>query len=288
MIPNPSVSRGSIMVPCNTCENCLKRRVSNWSFRLLQEDKQSLSSYFFTLTYAPDTTHITRNGFMGLRKEDLQGFIKRTRARSVRGGQYGNRFKYFAVGEYGGKYMRPHYHVIAFNWDLSVLVGSKNYMAIERGLIKLDGKHEFHNDAWPHGHFTVGSVGGASVGYTMKYISKPSRVPAHRNDDRLPEFALMSKGLGESYLTEQMAKYHLADLERRQFVNGKDGEKYAMPRYYKKKLLSIQDKECLKAWNILEAMKEQKPKENTARERSEAIYAGIERSKLNYLKGQKF
>jgi len=57
--------------------------------------------------------------------------------------------------------------------------------------------------AWSAGHVHYGYVAGASVGYTMKYISKPWQ-PAHRNDDRLAPFSLMSKGLGECYLTKNM------------------------------------------------------------------------------------
>lgn len=171
----------SIAVPCGKCPNCVKRRVSGWSFRLCQESKVSLSNYFITLTY--DTKHvpITQNGFMGLSKRDVQLFFKR-----LRKANRGLRLKYYTAGEYGGKTNRPHYHIILFNAKLETI-----------------------SPAWNLGQVHYGEVSPASVGYTLKYITKPSRIPMHRNDDRQPEFALMSKGLGESYLTYNTRWWHL-------------------------------------------------------------------------------
>lgn len=160
-------------VPCGRCPDCTARRISGWSFRLMQEDKVSNSSLFITLTYDTSNVHITPNGFMGLRKRDIQLFFKRLRKSHGRAHAFnGKRIKYYAVGEYGGRTMRPHYHIILFNASIKLI-----------------------QDAWNQGQVHYGQVTGASVGYTLKYISKPSKVPLHRNDDRQKEFSLMSKGL---------------------------------------------------------------------------------------------
>lgn len=289
MIRNKSVTRGGVTVPCGRCENCLKNRASNWSFRLMQEDKVSLSSYFITLTYEPAHTHITKNGFMDISKRDLQLFFKRFRKLHDRHGMSGKPLKYYAVAEYGGRFYRPHYHIIMFNADLKLLIGAKHADAVKRGTIELDGKRPYTLDAWPFGHITVGQVTGASVGYTMKYVTKPSRIPLHRNDDRTPEFALMSKHLGENYLTPQMIAFHKNDMEKRQYCTTLQGQKITMPRYYKQKMLSLQEKENLRAWNILDKMKAPKtPAKTTARERSEAYYAGRQRLEKNVRHNQKF
>lgn len=128
------------------------------------------SAQFITLTY--DTKHvpITKNLFMSLRKRDVQLFMKRLRFMHgpLKDGQ--KPIKYYVAGEYGGRTLRPHYHIILFNADL---------------------KHI--QSAWDLGQVHYGTVTDASVGYTLKYISKPGRIPLHRNDDRVPEFALMSK-----------------------------------------------------------------------------------------------
>lgn len=297
MIRNKSVTRGSIQAPCGKCENCLKRRVSNWSFRLLQEDKVSDSSYFLTLTYGSEfcPVPVTKNGFMDLSKHHLQLFFKRLRKAHGSDGDIGKSLKYYAVGEYGGKRQRPHYHIILFNARLELLIGAKYADAVKSGILELDGKRQFECEYWSdakldayRGGITIGKVSGASVGYTMKYVSKPSKVPMHRNDDRTPEFSLMSKGLGESYLTGAMVTWHKNAMAERQYCVLEDGKKVSMPRYYKNKILSLQEKECLRAINVLEAMKGNKKRVSTARDRSEAYYTGIERSKLNYSKNQKF
>lgn len=211
----------TIPVPCGRCPPCVKRKTSQWSFRLMQQDKVSYSSQFITLTY--DTKHVplSRNGFMQLSKRDVQLFFKSLRKRihesrsnHINGkGRKPLPVKYYAVGEYGGKTSRPHYHIILFN-----------------------APTEFLQPSWPNGTIHYGTLSGASVGYTLKYISKPGRIPAHKNDDRQPEFALMSKGLGANYLTRQMIAWHKKDLDKRMYVAMEEGKKASMPRYYKEKI----------------------------------------------------
>lgn len=202
----------TIPVPCGKCPNCVKRRVSAWSFRLIQEDKVSTSSHFLTLTY--DTRHIpiTRNGFMSVNKRDVQLFFKRLR-KIHEAHVTLPPIRYFVAAEYGGRTNRPHYHIILFNGEVGDF-----------------GK------AWQLGHIHYGQVSGASVGYTLKYMSKQQRIPAHRNDDREPEFRLMSKGLGASYLTPKMKNWHLQSIEDRMYCNLPEGKKISMPRYYKDKI----------------------------------------------------
>lgn len=162
-------------VACGKCPNCMKRKTSEWSFRLMQEEKGSTSAHFITLTY--DTKHvpITENGFMNLSKRDVQLFLKRLRKCSSAAYPQAKSLKYYAVGEYGGKSMRPHYHIILFNLENILLL----------------------NMAWSLGQYHTGGVSGASVGYTLKYLAKKGKIPIHRNDDRQKEFQLMSKGLGK-------------------------------------------------------------------------------------------
>lgn len=182
-------------VPCGRCPQCVQRRASAWSFRLTQEDKRSDSSLFITLTYDNAHIPITPKKYMGLsvpkllntkvltvtqgshgtvqktvRKygaSHLQLFFKRLRKAH---GSTARSIKYYAVGEYGGRTYRPHYHIILFN-----------------------ARVELIQKAWQLGQVHYGKVTGASIGYCLKYMCKPNRIPMHANDDRPPEFALMSK-----------------------------------------------------------------------------------------------
>lgn len=206
----------TIPVPCGKCPDCVARRVSSWSFRLLQEEKISTSAWFITLTY--DTLHvpITRAGFMSINKKHCQDFFKRLR-KAHEALPLQPTIKYFLAAEYGEKQKsyRPHYHIILFNADITLI-----------------------QTAWGMGHVHYGQVSGASVGYTLKYMSKRSIIPMHRNDDREPEFRLMSKGLGKNYLNDRQVAWHLKNPLDRTHCTLDDGRKIAMPRYYKDKIYS--------------------------------------------------
>jgi len=208
-------------VPCGKCPNCLKRRVSGWSFRLMQHEKISHAAFFVTLTYNTDHVPITKNGFMSLEKTDLQKYFKRLRKLHPKGSIP---LKYYACGEYGSKRFRPHYHFIIFNADRDL---------IER--------------AWrapkDMGDIFIGDVSEASVGYVLKYMCKPKLIPMHKNDDRQKEWSLMSKGLGANYLSDKIIKFHASDLENRMYCPLPDGKKIALPRYYAQKIYNDSQRE---------------------------------------------
>lgn len=80
----------------------------------------------------------------------------------------------------------------------------------------------------------------ATVAYVCKYLHKGKSVPMHQNDDRRPEYSLMSKGLGASYLSDAMVAYHRADLTRT-FVTH-NGFKKPMSRYYRERIYDSADR----------------------------------------------
>lgn len=161
-------------VPCGKCPPCRKRIASAWSIRLVEHGKEYPDSQFVTLTYDNAHVPISPARYMTLNKADVQNFMKRLRKRTPL------RLSYFAVGEYGGKTLRPHYHLIMYNAQPDDIV--KAWM--------LDGK--------PLGNVFFGTVQEASIGYCLKYMMKEGKIPMHRNDDRVPEFRLMSKDLAST------------------------------------------------------------------------------------------
>ena len=212
--------------PCGKCPPCKKRRTSGWSFRLVKEGERSKSALFVTLTYDTEYVPITTNGYMTLDLKDLQKFFKRLRKLS------NEKLKYYAVGEYGSTKKRPHYHIILYN-----------------------ANPEHINRAWALnnksiGTYHIGNVSAASIGYTLKYMSKKSQIPIHTNDDRIKEFSVMSKGLGSNYLTDNMINWHKNNLEQRMYVPIEDGKKIAMPRYYKDKMYNEQEKDKISKYMV--------------------------------------
>lgn len=209
------------LVPCMKCPKCIARRISGWSFRLLQEYKVSSSAQFLTLTY--DTNNLDELNFkshgLSLSKRHLQLYFKRLR--KAQRGFIKRPIKYYAVGEYGGKRTRPHYHIILFNAELRTV-----------------------DLAWNKGMVHVGQVNAATVGYCLKYMTKQSQ-KRNRFDDRVNEFSVMSKGLGASYLTDEIRKYHSQSPEQSSCIIIEGGKKIAMPRYYREKLFNEEKRKQL-------------------------------------------
>lgn len=246
---NLNVRDENLMVPtpCGKCIPCLKRRSSHWSFRILQESKYAKTSAFLTLTY--DSVPLSPNGIPTLNKKDYQNFFKRLR-KLVPHKKGKNRLKYFACGEYGTKTHRPHYHAIVFNLPQNLI----NDATVIR-------------DTWKNGHVLVTNSNIKTINYVVGYINKggfglpeDKRIKQWKEfgegiyDDRVPEFQLMSKGLGEAYLTPQMIKYY---RDRKLFcIVHEDGHILSMPRYYKNKIYEPHElKQLFKEWIKIQEMK---------------------------------
>lgn len=211
ILPKAGLER--VPVPCGKCPPCKLRRVNQWVFRLMQEEKRSSSAHFVTLTYDTTTVPISANGFPTLKKLDLQNYFKRLRKLCPK-----HKIKYYAVGEYGTKNKRPHYHAIIYNVpDTQLFFDAWS----------INGQHL--------GSIHIGQVNNNSVAYTMKYIDKPHYKRLHGRDDRAKEFPIMSKQLGANYLSDAVVKYHQRDLTTN-FVTQPGGQRIALPRYYRQKI----------------------------------------------------
>lgn len=134
---------------------------------------EQFSCWFVTLTYAPE--HLPAGGTLVPR--DLKGFIKALYKSS-------GSFRYYAVGEYGGETLRPHYHVILF--------GFKN-VRLERHKGQLFFKSDEIGKAWEKGLIDIVSFNEYTAQYIAGYtIKKMTRHGDKRLGGRHPEFARMS------------------------------------------------------------------------------------------------
>ncbi len=209
-----------VPVPCGKCPDCLKRRASQWGFRLRKEEERSSGALFVTLTYDTQFVPITAKGWMSLDKTDVQKFFKRLRKRLKQTDPNGLPLRYYICGEYGGRTKRPHYHAIVFNAnELDILKAWCDPQTVQ-----------------PIGNVHFGNVSGASISYTVKYINKGRWKPMHANDDRIPEFSLMSKRMGKNWATPAIVNYHTSDPSKA-YITLEDGVKMAIPRYYKNLIL---------------------------------------------------
>lgn len=217
---NPYIKqhKGEILtLQCGKCPKCKIRRVNQWIFRIMQEQKNSTSAYFVTLTYKNKFLPRTQRKLGTLKKSDLQNFIKRLREYEKEDGNP-SIIKYFAAGEYGTETKRPHYHAILLNVNNKENIG-KSWTKKKQQI----------------GNIDIGTVTQSSIAYTIKYIDKECKIGYARNDQREKTFQLMSKGLGEKYLTEQQIEYH-RNNPKKNYVQDHLGNIVGMPRYYAKKI----------------------------------------------------
>lgn len=198
----------TIPVPCNKCPQCVKLKINSWIFRINQQSKISKNIVFLTLTYSPEYLPHTECGKPTLYKKDVQNFMKSLRQEN----QYYTKDKitFYAVGEYGSKTKRPHYHILLFNVSE-----------------KID-----YNRVWKKGISYPLPAQRGSFKYVLKYMSKQKTI--QKNNPIQTEFSLMSKGIGANYLTENFKKYH-SQLENC-FLTTENGYKMPIPKYYKEKL----------------------------------------------------
>jgi len=185
----------------------------------MQENKVADTAYFCTFTY--EVPPLTDNNMMTLRKPDFQNFIKRLRKRKR---DYSSqKIKYYACGEYGDKYERPHYHAIIFNSspeDMSNTWNSFSNLSDPEGVIL--------------GISTYDVVNHQTCAYVAKYMNKGKLIPKFYEDLRTPEFQLFSKDLGINFLTPAVRAFYNQD-PRRNSVSV-DGFPKALPRYFADKL----------------------------------------------------
>lgn len=216
--------RQSITVPCGQCIGCRLEKSRQWAIRCVCEQQMSDESCFITLTY--DDDHLPRS--CSLVPDDLQKFFKRLR----RYLEYHNEMsiRFFACGEYGEQFQRPHYHAIIFGWYPSdvkpigfspaACTGSNGYY-ISECLTSL----------WPFGYHIVTGVSFESCAYVARYVTKKITGPGSDEyyDGRVPEFVRMSRrpGIGNSWLE----KYH-KDVYPNDFVIIRNGIKCRPPKYF--------------------------------------------------------
>ena len=208
-------------IPCGQCTGCRSEYSRQWALRNMHEASLTPNNNcFITLTYNEE--NLPPNG--SLDKKAFPKFI-----RSLRQKNKETKIRYYACGEYGDDFGRPHYHAILFNYYPPLFVLDKNGNPTnERDLVPL--KKDLYtsksiSDAWRNkGHASVGMVTFQSAAYVSNYVQKKingkNKLEHYTNTEtgewREPEFSLMSRkpGIGKKWFD----KYY-KDI----YQTGKDG-----------------------------------------------------------------
>lgn len=221
-------SHGTLTVKCGKCIGCRLDKSREWATRCVHEASLHEQNCFVTLTFSDE--HLPWDYSVSVR--DVQLFMKRLR-KGV------GRVRFFAVGEYGGESLRPHYHLLLFGYNFAdrrlwSKTPSGSFTYISEYLAKL----------WPFGMHTIGDVTRESAAYCARYsMKKIGGVVAASHYRRVhpitgelvqvrPEFAVMSRrpGIGADWFDNFMSDAFPSD-----FVII-DGRKVKPPRYYHKLL----------------------------------------------------
>lgn len=214
----------NIKVSCGHCLNCMIKKQSQLTFlankELLTRYKKGQSASFVTLTYDDNHIPYNENGFVTLRKSDVQKFLKNVR-RQIDYHNLKKDFKVIYCGEYGdGSHsnfktgvstFRPHYH-IAF-----------------LGLSDTEAKM-FTRKLWKFGLCDVGPLSSGGLRYICKYMTKatPGKIVKEIREVAKVEnpFICHSIGLGKEWINKNL--YKIVENEFHFNINGK---KTLFPKY---------------------------------------------------------
>lgn len=211
-------NRKFVVLPCGQCYACRIAKSREWAARCVLEAKSHDSNCFITLTY--DDNHLPSD--LSLQKKDFTNFIKRLRKNT------GKKIRYYACGEYGDLYQRPHYHACLFGYKPDDLI----LWSVRQG-ISLYRSAEIEK-AWQYqGYCTVGDVSYESAAYVARYVLKKitgADADSHYNG-RQPEYTVMSRrpGIGADFFD----KYN-GNIYGKDFIVIRDGIKLKPPRYFDK------------------------------------------------------
>lgn len=206
-----------LLLPCGQCIGCRLEKSRKWAIRCVHEATQHAHNCFITLTYNDDNLPLD----LSLNKRHYTLFMKRLRKK------FGDGIRFFACGEYGSLYQRPHYHAILFGFDFP----DKQFFKYKHGTILY--RSPTLEKLWPYGFSTVGTVTFESCAYVARYCLK--KVTGDKADDyyhgRQPEYVVMSRrpGIARDWIDE-----YLTDVYPHDYVVIRGGIKCKPPRYYDK------------------------------------------------------
>lgn len=203
-----------IILPCGKCIACRINKASEWAQRIMLEAKYHPQDtcWFTTFTYNDDNLVYVDDTDGAVRPtlvpEHLTKLIKDIR-RYYEYHYNHSGIRFYAVGEYGDLYLRPHFHIIFFNLPLY----DKKYFTVRN---KAPVYHVPDLDrCWKKGFIEVTPLTYDNAAYAARYTQKKVNgfITKVHYGNLTPEFLRMSRrpGIGRVYYDEHKEEMFATD-----------------------------------------------------------------------------
>lgn len=210
-----------VQIPCGVCEECMRQKARGWKIRLIEDRKEFKNGKFVTLTFSEESLEklgkeLEKKNWSGIWENEVAKIaIERFRKRICKNGM--KAIRHWLITELGqNNTERVHLHGVVYT-DMS--------------------KEEFQ-ELWKYGWVDFGEwYDDTSIGYITKYVTKQD--PVHKGF--IPKI-FTSPGIGRKYIESTAAEMKRGRRENIYYTY-KNGQKTAMPTYYKNKLFSEDERE---------------------------------------------
>jgi hypothetical protein len=129
--------------------------------------------------------------------------------------------RFYAVGEYGTKTQRPHYHYCLFGFPPCLDLVRQKYLMQNKCWRPCNCRHcSFITSVWDYGHIMLGDLTHDSAQYVAGYVTK--KMTSDKTDfqqkflqGRHPEFARMSNrpGIARGYVDKIIHSLHNQSID---------------------------------------------------------------------------
>lgn len=211
-----------VPIACGKCYECRKKRAREWKIRLAEEIRHE-KSYFVTLTIDNENLEKIKNELEiketkgnenTIATGALRKFLERCRKKTKKS------LRHWCVTELGEDNGRIHLHGIFFGENAVQLVIEK----------------------WKYGYVFIGTfVNERTINYITKYMLKDDI-----NNREFSGKVLTSAGIGAKYFKREDWKFNkYRGEDTREYYVFRNGAKAMLPRYYREKIYSEEEREKL-------------------------------------------
>ena len=214
-----------VPIGCGECYECRRQKAQQWKVRLCEEIKVNKYAYFTTLTFSNESLQELMKALKTTEETNavaeiaVRRFLERWRKK------YKKSLKHWFITELGHKNTeRIHIHGIIFS--------------------EFEITNELINSIWKYGRTDTGQYCNIqTINYIVKYVTKIDT--EHKN---FKPVILCSAGLGEEFVHTETAKrtYKYKPHNSAEYYTLNNGQKVALPIYYRNKLYS--EKERADLW----------------------------------------